>query len=276
MPIDLAPYLATWQLTPDGAVIDTAQARLMPVRRGGAPFMLKLALTREEIAGFDALIWWQGQGAVEILERDGAAILMARAAPHPKLADLARDGQDGHATEILCRIATRLHHQEHRPPPPSAARLEHWFQDLHPAADQHGGIFAKAQAELAALLSENPARILLHGDLHHENTLFFGADWAVIDAKGLIGPAELDYAVLFANPDLSDPNRKVALLPGGAALRLAQIIAISGHEPRQILRWLLAWSALSASWFMQDDPPDPARLDIVLSLAEWAEAQLRL
>ncbi len=274
MAFDLAPYLALWQLTPDGAVIETAQARLMPTRRGSQKLMLKLALTAEELAGFDALIWWKGNGAVQVLNRAGPAILMPRAETLPNLAELARTGQDDLATTILCNTAAKLHQPSTRARPTSAQPLSHWFRDLRATAADHGGIFRKALTELDRLLAEDPVSILLHGDLHHENTLFFPDGWAAIDAKGLIGPAELDYAVLFANPDLSDPSHKCARLPGVAARRLGQISALSGHDSRMILRWLLAWAGLSASWFLQDEPLDSPRLETVLFLAEWSAGQL--
>lgn len=38
------PYLARWQLTPDGEPIPTYSSRLLPVRRDGEPAMLKTAV----------------------------------------------------------------------------------------------------------------------------------------------------------------------------------------------------------------------------------------
>jgi streptomycin 6-kinase len=37
------PHLTKWRLEPDGAPIATHASRLLPVRRGGSPAMLKVA-----------------------------------------------------------------------------------------------------------------------------------------------------------------------------------------------------------------------------------------
>lgn len=269
-----AQYLDRWNLTPDGSEIATAQSRLLPVRQGARPLMLKIADTPEEVAGFASLIWWGGDGVVPVLAHEGDAILMARGVSKPDLAEMARGGQDEQATRILCQVAQRLH----APRPqafPSAQSMREWFCDLPPVAAREGSIFARAWAEAEGLIASTERMALLHGDLHHDNVLFFGTDWAAIDAKGLIGDPVFDYAILFGNPDLSDPSRPLATLPGVAARRLTVITEESGIPPRHLLRWLFAWSCLSAVWFMGDDPVDEARLRVDLTIAAWAEAQLQ-
>jgi len=43
-------------------------------------------------------------------------------------------------------------------------------------------------------------RVPLHGDLHFRNVLFDGAEWRLIDPKGVMGPPAYDLANLFINP----------------------------------------------------------------------------
>jgi streptomycin 6-kinase len=56
-------YLDRWNLTADGAPILTHCSRLLPVRRGGEPAMLKIAMEAEEKLGFILMCWWDGDGA---------------------------------------------------------------------------------------------------------------------------------------------------------------------------------------------------------------------
>jgi streptomycin 6-kinase len=50
-------YLERWQLMPDGEPIITRSSRLLPVRLGGVPAMLKIALLDEERIGGLLMQW---------------------------------------------------------------------------------------------------------------------------------------------------------------------------------------------------------------------------
>ena len=56
-------YLALWRLTPDGEPVATRSSRLLPVRQGGRPAMLKIAIEDEEKAGggADGVVGWPGR-----------------------------------------------------------------------------------------------------------------------------------------------------------------------------------------------------------------------
>jgi streptomycin 6-kinase len=64
-------YLDRWRLDPDGEPITTATSRLLPVRRDGAPAMLKVATEPEERRGADTITWWDGDGAARVLAHEG-------------------------------------------------------------------------------------------------------------------------------------------------------------------------------------------------------------
>lgn len=63
----------------------------------------------------------------------------------------------------------------------------------HPTDPELARMTAEAHAICEELFAKYPDRVLLHGDLHHDN-LLFRADgtYAMIDPKGVIGPAILD------------------------------------------------------------------------------------
>lgn len=263
-------YLTRWKLTPDGAPITTHSSHLLPVRHKGEPAMLKLALDEEERFGGALMEWWDGEGAARVLAREDDAILMERAVGTRCLAGMARNGQDDEACRVLCAVAANLHAPRSKPLP-ELVPLDHWFGELAPAAAIHGGILARSAQTARELLAEPVEPVVLHGDLHHGNVLDFGArGWLAIDPKRRIGARVFDYANIFTNPDLDDPSRPVATLPGRFQRRLDVVMEAAGLERRHLLRWILAWTGLSAVWYLGDG--DPAFTD--LTIAELAAAEL--
>ena len=269
-PAAIETYLDLWGLVRDGDPIVTTVARLLPVRRRGEPAMLKLSAAEEEPAAGALMAWWDGEGAARVLAREPQAILLERATGSASLAEMARRGRDDEACRILCWVATRLHAVRAAPLPeliPLAAR----FRDLEPAASAHGGILARCLAAARALLAEPREVCALHGDLHHDNVLDFGPrGWLAIDPHALIGERGFDFANIFTNPDLADPSRPVATDRDRFARRVAIVAAAAGLERRRLLRWILAWTGLSAAWFLGDG----CSAAIDLEVAALAAAEL--
>ncbi|WP_437999190.1 aminoglycoside phosphotransferase family protein [Sorangium sp. So ce185] len=263
-------HLRRWSLIPDGEPIVTRNARLLPVRRAGEPAMLKLAVHEEERRGGLVMEWWDGDGAARVLAREGDAILLERAEGPRSLAEMSRNGEDDEACRILCAVAARLHAPRARPLP-ELVPLTRWFQALAPAAAAHGGILVRCLEAARALLAEPREVVVLHGDLHHDNVLDFGdRGFLAIDPKHLVGERSFDFANIFTNPDLADPTRPVATEPGRFARRLEIVAHAANLERTRLLRWILAWTGLSAAWFLGDgDSPD-----IDLRVAELSAAEL--
>lgn len=263
-------YLSRWNLISDGSPISTNNSRLLPVRYRGEPAMLKLATEEEERFGGLLMEWWNGDGAARVLAREGDALLLERAEGTASLADMARAGRDDEACRILCRVAARLHAP--RPKPlPELIPLAHWFRELEPAAAAQGGILVRCAKTAQALLAEPREVGVLHGDLHHGNVLDFGArGWLAVDPKRLVGERGFDFANIFTNPDLDDPARPVATEPRRFARRLEVVAETARLEREHLLRWILAWTGLSAAWLLGDG--DSAAID--LRVAELAAAEL--
>lgn len=259
-------YLSRWRLTPDGEPVVTHSGRLLPVRRDGVPLMLKVARAEEEHAGARLMVWWDGDGAARVLAHEGDAMLLERAAGTRSLVEMARGGKDDEASRILCAAAARLHAPRDHPPPPSLLPLERWFRALEPAAAAHGGILARSAEAARELLADPRDVVVLHGDLHHENVLDFGArGWLAIDPKGLLGERGFDFANLFCNPDL-----ETATSPGRLARQAHVVAAAAGLERTRLLWWVLAWAGLSAAWSLEDGD-DPS---LALAVAEIAATEI--
>ena len=259
-------HIALWQLTPDGDPIATRSSRLLPVRcRDGIASMLKIAAEEEEARGATLMIWWAGDGAARVLAHDGNALLLKRAIDGASLDEMAHGGQDDEASRVLCGVAARLHAP--RPTsPPALTPLPIWFQELEPAAAAHGGILVEAAAAAGVLMADPQELCVLHGDIHHANTLDFGArGWLAIDPKGLLG--ERDFANIFCNPDGA-----VATAPGRLSRQIAVVAATAALEPSRLLKWVLAYAGLSAAWTLGEGE----RPDLALEIAAQATAALSI
>lgn len=258
-------YLARWGLTPDGEPIVTHSSRLLPVRRGDEPAMLKIATEAEERWGAALMVWWGGEGAVRVLEHEGDALLMERATGGGSLVEMARGGRDDEASRIICGVAARLHAPRDRPLP-ALVPLGRWFAELEPAAARYGDVLRRAAATARELLGEPRDVGVLHGDIHHGNILDAGPrGWLAIDPKRLVGERGFDFANIFCNPDF-----ETATAPGRLARQAEVVAAAAGLERGRLLKWVLAYAGLSAAWTLGDGE-EP---EIALAVAEIVAAEL--
>jgi streptomycin 6-kinase len=265
------PYLARWELVPDGEPIVTHSSRLLPVLCRGEKAILKIAVEAEEKRGGLLMLWWDSDGAARVLAHEGDALLLERATGPRSLDAIARDGEDDEASRIICAVAARLHAP--RGTPPDLVPLEEWFRELWPAAATHGGILRRAADTARALLDTSQEIGVLHGDLHHGNVLDFGpGGWLTIDPKGLIGERGFDFANVLRNPDahLTIAPGRLALAPGRLAHQARVIAEAAQLDRTRLLQWTLAFAGLSAAWIIGDGD-DPA-LD--LGVAYLAAAEL--
>lgn len=263
-----ASYLEKWSLQLDGEVIVTLSSHLYPVRYRNQPAMLKLALDPEEKFGRLPMIYWNGQGAAEIYESDGDAVLMERTDSRRNLFHMAMTGSDEDATRIICRTVATLHAPRPTPVPRDLVPLDTWFASLHTAAPAQGGLFAPALEAAKGLLADPEPPVVLHGDVHHGNILDFGdRGWLAIDPKRVLGDRGYDYANLFCNPELP-----VVTTPGRLQRQLPIVAEEAGLPPRRILNWVLAYAGLSAAWFLEDG--DDLGVESDLTMAAIAIAEL--
>lgn len=260
------PWLARWSLTADGTPFDSLAGALLPVRRGDTPAMLKLFTAEEEKRGAAVMAWWDGDGAVRVLEHEAEALLMERAVGTLSLAAMAGSGEDDEATQILCGVAARLHEPREADPPDTLVPLPLWFRELAVAANRHGGAYALSAAIAAELLEAPQDIVVLHGDIHHGNVLHDQArGWLAIDPKGVIGERGYDHANMLCNPDV-----ETATAPGRLVRQLDIVCESAGLDHERQLMWLVAYLGLSASWTLSDgDDPWEA-----LAIHEIAAAEL--
>lgn len=269
----LEAYILDWGLVPDGQAFSTHSSVLQPVLVHHKKAMLKIPFEKEEIRSLPLLKWWNqhGEGAVKVFRFDHQAILMERLQNDPSgLIKWVKEGKDAQATSILCEVIASLHACSTTTVvmPAGIVTLKPWFKDLFQMAEQYGGILIQS-AEAASALLENPeSPVLLHGDLHHENVLQSAqGKWLAIDPHGLYGERGFDYANIFCNPE-----NQTAIAIQQFPERLAIVARESGIDKHRLLRWILAWSGLSASWFIIDGGNEG---DFQLEIAKMAYKMLR-
>lgn len=257
-------FIARWDLAPAGDPIRSGSSALLPVTWRGAPAMLKIALIEEERRGAGLMQAWDGKGAAQVLAGEGDGLLMERATGERSLAAMSASGEDDEATRIICSAVARLH-EPLTARPPVLMPLTRWFYALDLAAPTQGGILAECEKISTELLAHEQDIVALHGDIHHDNILDFGArGWLAIDPKGLRGDRAFDYANLFCNPDASAAD------PARFDRRLGIVSQAVGIDRTRLLKWIFAWAGLSAAFSIEDgDPPDGA-----LAIAELAKARL--
>jgi len=246
-------WLQRWALVPDGEPIITPGSRLLPVRFGDTPAMLKVALDTDEQFGNRLMSWWDGEGAARVLAHHEEGLLLERAMGRRSLMHMALNGEDDEATQIMCTTLARLHAPRPTPPPP-LVELAPWFASLRVAAAEHGGTFALSLQTAEALLADPQDVVVLHGDMHHDNVLDFAAHgWLAIDPKRVRGERGYDYANLICNPDLPTAGDSQRL-----RRQVEVIVEASGLDRRRLLQWVLAFAGLSAAWFLEDDAQQQA------------------
>jgi streptomycin 6-kinase len=271
LPALQAGLLRDWELTA-GEPYLLSFNWVVPVRRAdGSAAVLKLGVAQSGhlTSEATALTCFAGRGAVEVLAYDPGrgALLVERAVPGTMLRELVRD-HDAHATAVLIDTMRRLH----RLPPPGleleelsgrsasfAAHLRRFPGDdpiPRYLVERAGQLFG----ELCASATE---RVVLHGDLHHDNVLAADREpWLAIDPHGVIGDPGYELGASLYNPKTSDAPI-VALLPS----RIEQLADGLAMPVERVVAWGFAQAVLSLVWTAESDGRiEGGDLDVALSL----------
>ena len=264
-----ARFLDEWRLVPVSAPFQTATSTLQFVEQRGAPCVLKLAREGSgEESSASALLHFAGNGAVSVLAHDGRATLLKRAQPATPLSSLVIEGRDDAATEVICGIIAALHN--HEPPTTRFPTIEDWGKGFESAAASAlpTHLVAKAAAIYFEQCNTQTKRILLHGDLHHDNILSDATDgWLAIDPKGVLGESEYEAGAALRNP-IADKSlfADIQILDR----RLNVFCSRLGWDRGRVLRWCFAQAVLSAIWSIEDSE----RPENVLALAQMTGAMV--
>lgn len=249
-PFDTAGYLALWQLDPEGEAFETPTSWLQPVASRHGPAMLKALKPESDEGNAPALLrYWDGDGAVRVYRSDQHAVLLERAKGKRSLGEMAINGGDLEAAEILAQGLAKLHQSRPQQKPAGLKPLADQFSSLFDLSAEHPNL--GRCAEVARALLDDPREIMpLHGNLHHWNLLDGGErGWLAIDPKALIGERTYDVANLLRNPwPYGGIVHDIARMR-----RLAEFYAERlDLDVQRVLKFAFAHSGLSAAWDLED------------------------
>jgi streptomycin 6-kinase len=211
---------AEWSVQLGAPFAECHVSLVVAANRGPRPLVLKVpmppAITLWTLAAdvrtneADALRYWVGDGAAELVQYDDAtgAMLIERCVPGTTLDQ--HEDPDHIAADLLRRL--------HRPDPPGsferlADRALHLAQQLPIRYEAAGAPFDRwlldtAVELLGRLALPGPVDVLLHGDFHHDNILSAHREpWLAVDPLPMVGDPAYDAVqyLLFRKGDLADP-----------------------------------------------------------------------
>lgn len=265
-----------WELTPAGLLPLSTNWVSRVHRADGSAAVLKLGFPEAGHIADEAtaLQWFGGRGAVEVLARDDArgALLLEEVRPGSPVRTLVPD-RDEEATAALIGVMKRLH----RPAPvgadgpalPELAGRSASFAD-HLHRFPGDGPIPRRLVERAAVLFDDlcataAQRVVLHGDLHHDNVLSAGVGrepagedsarteqepWLAIDPHGVVGDPGYEVGALLYNPDPDGTDDTVLSL---AESRIEQLADGLGMPADRVVAWGFVQGVLSEVWSFQGD-----------------------
>jgi streptomycin 6-kinase len=244
-----------WSLTFTGeAAAPSWNCLVSAVTSAGEPVVLKLGFELQLEA--DALAHYDGRGAVRLLDADLdlGALLLEQLLPGTLLSSIADD-------EEAPVIAASLMRELWRPAPPGHTfpLVEDWARGLVKLRQTFDGgtgplpvgLVERAEGLFSELLPSQTDRVVLHGDLHHENILRSQRrPWLAIDPKGVVGEPCYETGPLLKNSWGELAAR--ATRPEVQARRIAIFSDLLGLDRERIRGWAVAQAVLSAWWCVED------------------------
>jgi streptomycin 6-kinase len=217
--------------------------------QGDKQIILKLgldsaALKQEALA----LKCFADHGAVKVQAQDEGMLLLERAVPGGSLRTYFPH-KEQESVEIACMVMQKLH-QASVPVAHNFPHIKDWCAALDQDWSIPDGYLQKTRQLRDQLLKTAGQDVLLHGDLHHDNILQNGADWVVIDPKGVIGEAAYDIAAFIRNP-----MPKLFSLQNAPEIiqnRIALVADRLHTSKTRVADWCFVQAVLAWAWALED------------------------
>ncbi|MGI8416299.1 MAG: aminoglycoside phosphotransferase family protein [Nakamurella sp.] len=258
----LTSYLSRWHLSNPQLLTQSVTSRIYTVTHGSQTVVLKLLSSSEteEQRGGLSLRYFDGHGAVRLLQYDQGAQLIEHAAGD-ELVTLVEGGEDERATRIIADVIIKLHSVPQDAPYDGLVPLERWFDGLfaQAEADRRTGIesiyIRSAEISKQLLADQRDVRVL-HGDIHHYNIRQSLRGWLAFDPKGIFGERTYDCANTLCNPGMPQLVHNESRLLANAAI-LADTL---GLELPRLLAFTYTYACLNASrWLPHVDGEEIVR-----------------
>jgi streptomycin 6-kinase len=218
--------------------------------------VLKLGVPCRELSSeAAALRLIDGRGAVRVLgdESSKGAILLERVTPGNPLHKLKGEHE---AATIAARVMQSIWRpvQQHS----DFVTTEQWFAAFARLRKSFNGgvgpfppdLISTAERTFTELNATSTERMLLHGDLHHENILHSQSGWVAIDPKGVIGERDYEVGAFLRNqlPTSSTADETARTLTA----RISVFAAELNLDRARLAKWAFYQTVLSAVWSHED------------------------
>lgn len=266
LPIITARLSKLWNLTDLTVHANLSYNYVLDGLQNNHAIILKVGIDQPAMQReFAALTAFQGHGVVQLLDADlsQGALLLERAIPGTTLRHLFPQ-KDSLAIGIACRMIERMH----RAPIPINNKfptLAEWLQILDQDWDLPKQQLLMARTLKNKLLQATGNNVLLHGDLHYDNILSNGADWVVIDPKGVVGNPIYDKIGCLLREPLAE-LLQMSNLSTSLNARVQHISQYFNLDTKAILDWTYVQTVMAVCWCLEDnqDPSDMLKfLEIV-------------
>ncbi len=259
-------YCRSWNLSRPREISRSPVANVFEVSIEEGKAILKVFTPlgqADEKSGAAALRAYSGRGAIRLLNADEHAHLL-EFAEGPDLTGMVKEGKEVEATSIIADTLNALHEAQ-TTKSDEFLSLRDRFSSLfkmesEKAAPKATNLFGRAVEVAKRLLSDEREKVILHGDMHHQNVLFSKArGWLAINPKGIYGERTYDAANTFFNPHLPQLiTDEYRVLNVAKALATKMKVDVS-----RLLAFGFVHGCLSACWSLEDQQ-DP-RLAIQVS-----------
>lgn len=246
----LEEKLQKWQLHPLGEPKVTPTSIIQYCRDQNQKKVLKIPIDKQEKIGCQLMSFYKGKGSAMVYNFDHCAIVMEYIPSFPLVHYCGLNKKkDLNATRIIANVILEIHQNKIDYTDLELPLLTQWFSPIIQEEFPRDSLYYKAKEITLDLFNKPSNDYVLHGDIHHLNIGITRKNkWVAIDPKGVIGPREFDYANILCNP-----NSNLALQPGRLKKHISLICQIAHIEYQTLVEWVIAWSALSALWKVEDN-----------------------
>lgn len=218
------------------------------------PVVLKWNSTGQLESEYWMLSRLQGKGVCRVYgyDKDRGLLLEERILPGTVLREVR-------SIEKRAEVLASVFREIHLPQQEGETYLDwlnkaHAFCESQNVADELTHQAGQAREICAGLFEKYPERVLLHGDLHHDNLLRrTDGSYAVIDPKGVIGPEILDLPRFLLNEGDFPDN------PAHMEQAISLVSRACGYPEEELRQALWMEAVLANVWLVEDGLPPKAQ-----------------
>jgi streptomycin 6-kinase len=256
-----------WNLKNLNVVNNLSYNYVMSGEQDSKPIIIKIGCDQKDInRELIALNFYNKNNCIELLDHnlEYNALLLEQAIPGKSLASFYPN-EDDKAIEITAKIIQSLHSKEIKIDL-KLPSLNDEFKDLFTPHDEliNSYHIKKAQELATHLLTSQSKKVLLHGDLHHDNILLSQRGYLAIDPKGIIGDHVYEICAFIRNPNPHKILKSKKLI----LHRLELFSEYLSIDKQRLHEWIYVKAVLEACWAMNDGQTTS---DIALAEAEICE-----